>query len=184
MLTPLQHAKQLHYFRLVDVDKDGFLTASDWAEIGRNLASMRNLKRGTPAHDAVMATMGTIWANLSKYSSDPQKKVVSEADWLLFEDERVIHCDDEWYETYVNTIARGVFQLLDTEARGWIGRGEYIDLTVSFWVPPRGAVLAFEKLDTTGSGRIYLDQFLGHVLDFHRSDHPETPGNWLFGPWE
>lgn len=184
MLTPLQRAKQIHYFRLVDVDKDGYVTASDWAEIGRNLASMRNLKRGTPEHDAVMATMGTIWANLGPYSSDPEGRVVSEADWLRFEEERVVYCDDEWYEIYVNTIVRGVFSLLDTDRDNAIDQGDYLDLAMSFWVKPRHAVEAFVKMDEDGDGRIFLEDFLDHVLAFHRSNDPDAPGNWLFGRWD
>ena len=184
MLTELQRKKQTHYFNLVDSDKDGRITASDWAEIGRNLASMRNLKRGTPGHDGVMATMGTIWANLSKYSTDPDGTYVSLADWLLFEEEKVIICDDESYEDYVNTIARGVFVLLDSDGDGYIGKGEYIDLAMSFWVPPKHAVPSFEILDKDGDGQISLDEFLGLILEFHRSDDATTPGNWFFGPWE
>ena len=184
MLTEFQRVKQTHYFEMVDADSDGLITASDWAEIGRNLASVRNLKRGTPGHDAVMATMGTIWANLGKYCSDPNRVYVSLDDWLLFEDEKVVNADDVAYDEYVNTIASGVFSLLDTESEGWIGKGEYIDLAMSFWVSPRFAVPCFEKLDTNGDGKINLDEFLGLLLDFHRSNDPNAPGNWFFGPWD
>ena len=183
MLTDFQREKQTHYFNLVDSDKDGFITASDWAEIGRNLASMRNLQRGTPGHDAVMATMGTIWANLSKYCTDEKGVFVSLADWLKFEDEKVINCDDDDYEDYVNTIARGVFALLDSDAKGWIGQGEYIDLAMSFWVPPRFAVKSFAILDEDGDGKIHLNEFLDLILSFHRDNDPEVAGNWFFGPW-
>ncbi len=183
-LSDLVHAKQVHYFRLVDVDGDGLITASDWAEIGRNLASMRRLKLGTPAHDAVMSTMGLVWANLSPYSSYPDRSKVTEDDWLRFEIERVIYCDDDWYEVYVNTIVKNVFRLLDTENTGFIGRGEYMDLALSFWVKPQNAVIAFEKMDADGDGRIGYEEFIGRVLEYHRSEDPEAPGNWLFGPWD
>jgi len=184
MLTDIQRVKQTHYFNLVDSDKDGFITASDWAEIGRNLASMRNLNRGTPGHDAVMATMGTIWANLSKYCSDENGTYVSLDDWLLFEDEKVINCDDDSYEDYVNTIARGVFALLDSESDGWIGQGQYIDLAMSFWVPPRFAVKSFSILDEDGDGRIHLEEFLDLIVNFHRNNDPDAAGNWFFGPFD
>ena len=133
-------------------------------------------------NDAVMAFMGTIWANLSQYASDPQRERVSLDDWLRFEDERVIHCDDAWYDAYVNTIVHGVFSLLDRDRDGWIGQAEYLDLMMSFWVQPHDALRAFARVDADGDGRLDRATFVRLVWDFHHSDDPNTPGNWFFGP--
>lgn len=184
MLPPLLRAKQIHYFSLVDVDNDGYVTASDWAEIGRNLAALQGLKAYTPPYDGIMAIMGTVWANLSQYSSDPARLTVSLDDWLRFEEERVIYCDDDWYDTYVNTIVRGVFALLDQEGNGWINRSAYVSLMMSFWVDPQAAFYAFDYLDINDTGTIDLETFVEHVLAFHRSLDPECPSNWFFGPWD
>jgi len=183
MLPPLLRAKQTHYFTLVDIDNDGYLTASDWAEIARNLASLRGLKAHTPPYDALMAILGTIWANLSQYATDPTRARVSLDDWLRFEEERVIYCDDDWYDSYVNTIVRGLFAMFDEEARGWISRRDYVDLMMSFWVKPQDAFHAFDYLDIHGDGRLSPEMFINHVLQFHRNMDPNCPSNWFFGPW-
>ena len=183
MLTDIQRAKQSRYFELVDVDNDGYVTASDWAEVGRNLASLRGFQQNSPGSDAIVAVMGTVWTNLSHYCSDPLRGRASLEDWFRFEDERAVNCDDAWYDLYVNTVVRGVFDLLDEDSDGWIGRNELIDLMMSFWVEPRDALLAFERMDTDADGRLGREEFVERVVEFHKSNDPDAPGNWLFGPW-
>lgn len=180
-MTQLQADKLTHYFRLVDIDGDGYVTASDWAEVARNLASLRGLKQYTPEYDAIVAVMGTIWGRLVHYAANQTK--ASLAEWLAHEEAHAISSSDEEYESYVNTITRGVFRLLSGDT-GRFGFDEYMDLVISFWVPPQQAIEAFERMDTEGKGYLSEEEFVYRVYEFHRSDDPEAPGNWLFGSWE
>jgi Ca2+-binding EF-hand superfamily protein len=179
-LTPLQEAKLTHYFRLVDIDGDGYVTASDWAEIGRNLASLRSLKQYTPEYDGILSVMGSIWARLVANAAETHR--ASLAEWLYNEDVNAVNNSAEDYEMFVNTITRGVHRLLADE-EGRLGFDEYVDLVVSFWVPPQEAIEGFQRMDADGKGYISEDDFVDRVFEFHRSDDPEAPGNWLFGDW-
>lgn len=179
-MTDLQRAKLTHYFRLIDVDGDGYVTASDWAEVARNLASLRGLKQYTPEYDAIVAVMGTIWGRLVRRIAHPHRASLEE--WLAHEEANAVSCSEEEYESYVNTITRGVFRMLAGESRR-MTFDEYMDLVVSFWVPPQQAIEAFRRMDTDGSGYLEETEFVDRVHEFHRSDDPDAPGNWLFGYW-
>jgi Ca2+-binding EF-hand superfamily protein len=182
MMTELQTKKQTHYFNLVDIDNNGFIEKEDWEKIGENLAAMRNIEQGSETYKGIQAGLGTIWTNLQEHADVDSDGKVSLEEWLLFEDEKVINCDEEWYDSYVNNIVRGLFAVLDEDQNGVISQVEYINLMVSFHVSPSDARDAFQKLDSDGSGTIDEAELIQAVRDFRRSDKPETPGNWLFGP--
>lgn len=179
-LTSLQRAKLSHYFRLVDVDGDGYVTASDWAEVGRNLASLRSLQQYTPEYDAILAVVGSIWARLVTNAAEPHRASLEE--WLYNEDVNAVNNSEADYELFVNTITRGVFRLLANED-GHLGFDEYMDLVVSFWVPPQQAMESFSRMDFEGKGYLTEAEFVDRVYEYHRSDDPEAPGNWLLGDW-
>lgn len=184
MMTELQTQKQTHYFNLVDVDKNGFIEKEDWVKIGDNLAAMRGIEKGTELYDAIQASLDTIWTNLSEHADADADGKVTLDEWLTFEDEKVINCDDDWYDSYVNNIVRGLFTVLDEDQNGVIGKDEYLNLMVSFQVQPSDAIEAFKKLDSDGNGTIDEAELINAVFEFHRSDDPESSGNWLFGPYD
>jgi juvenile hormone diol kinase len=183
MLTPLQEIKQTRYFRLVDIDKNGYIEKNDWVKIGENLAAIRGIPKDSELSNAIMAQMDNIWNNLREYADKNNDFRVSLDEWLSFEDEKVINCDDEWYDSYVNNTVRGLFAILDANQDGVIGPDEYMHLMVSFRVQPSDAAEAFLRLDTNNDGVISMDELINAVREFHRSSEPDTPGNWLFGPY-
>jgi Ca2+-binding EF-hand superfamily protein len=183
MLTPMQELKQTRYFRLVDIDKNGYIEKSDWVKIGDNLAAIRGIAKGSDIHQAIQTQMDVIWNNLREYADKNNDFRISLEEWLTFEDEKVINCDEEWYDSYVNNIVRGLFAVLDANGDGVIGLDEYIHLMVSFRVQPSDAVEAFHKLDSDHNGEISKDELISAVREFHRGSDPDTPGNWLFGPY-
>lgn len=184
MMTELQKKKQTHYFNLVDIDNNGFIEKDDWKKIGDNLAAMRNIEEGSDLYNGLQEGLGTIWTNLQEHADANSDGKVSLEEWLSFEDEKVINCDEDWYDSYVNNIVRGLFTVLDEDGNGVISQDEYINLMVSFHVSPSDARDAFKKLDSDGSGTIDEAELIQAVRQFHRSDEPGKPGNYLFGPFE
>jgi Ca2+-binding EF-hand superfamily protein len=183
MLTPLQELKQTHYFRVIDVDKNGFIEKSDWIKIGDNLAAIRGISKGSKEYITIQSNMDITWNNLREYADRNNDFRVSLDEWLNFEDEKVINCDDEWYDSYVNNTVRSLFDILDENKDGVISVEEYLQLMVSFRVQPSDGVEAFHKLDSNNDGLLSKEELLAAVYDFHRSNLPDANGNWLFGPY-
>jgi len=182
MLTTFQKQKQTHYFNLVDGNKDGYMVPEDWLAIGRNLAAVVGLEQGTMPYEGLIATIGTVWDNLAPFLSDPNKLTATLDEWLQFEDEMAVNCDDAWYDHYVTKIVQGVFDLLDPSGNGVLEENEYIDIMVCFRVEPRNGSAGFRRIDTNEDGMISRREFEQAVREFHQSDEPDSPGNWFFGP--
>jgi len=43
---------------------------------------------------------------------------------------------------------------------------------------------AFSRLDLNSDGRVSRGAFIQFGSNFHISDEPDVPGNWLFGPYD
>ncbi len=183
MLTPLQELKQTHYFRVIDVDKNGFIEKSDWIKIGDNLAAIRGIEKTSKEYQTIQSNMEIVWSNLREYADRNNDYRVSLDEWLSFEDHKVINCDDAWYDSYVNNTVSSLFDILDENKDGVISVIEYLQLMVSFRVQPSDGVEAFNKLDSNNDGLISKEELLAAVYDFHRSNLPDATGNWLFGPY-
>lgn len=183
MLSPLQELKQTHYFRLVDSDSNGYIEKADWTTIGENLSAIRGLKKDSGEYKGIQHAMAHIWENIREFADANNDYRVSLDEWLAFQDEKVIHADDEWYDQYVNTFFELLFDLIDENSDGKIDQKEYVGLLVCFRVEPRNAFAAFNKIDNNQDGIISKDELIAAIRDFNRSNEADTPGNWLFGPY-
>ncbi len=182
MLTPLQQQKQIHFFNLIDVDNNGFMEPEDWVEIGKRLSQVRGIATGTENYKIIQETMELVWADLSQYVDGMHPNRASLNEWLEFSDAKIINCDDEWYDNYVNKVVRGVFAIMDEDLSGTIEESEYYQFMSCFGVTESNAKLAFDKMDLNGDATIDESELIQSVQEFLRSDDPNSPGNSLFGP--
>lgn len=68
MLSPLQELKQIHYFRIVDADNNGFIEKSDWTTIGENIAAIRGLTKKDKEYQGIQNAMTSMWENIRSYA--------------------------------------------------------------------------------------------------------------------
>jgi Ca2+-binding EF-hand superfamily protein len=79
--------------------------------------------------------------------------------------------------------SRAMFGVIDADGDGSIGPSEYRDLLSSVDIDAPVADEAFARLDGDGDGRLSEAEFTALYLDFYRSNDPEAPGSWLWGPF-
>jgi Ca2+-binding EF-hand superfamily protein len=51
-------------------------------------------------------------------------------------------------------------------------------------LPPDSLNEAFTALDTDGDGHLSRTEIRTAVDEYYTSEEPDTPGNWLFGPFQ
>ncbi len=129
-----------------------------------------------------MPVVGTVWANICAVCGVTADGRIELDQWLEFEDVMAVNCQEAVYDTYVNTIVRGVFDVFDVNGDDKLSRREWAQLYAAWRVEPRFAPQAFAKIDRDGNGFISKDELVAVVKEFHQSDDPAAPGNWLFGP--
>jgi len=181
MLTDFQKHKLSWYFHILDIDKNGFIEKQDWDSLAENLCALRGIPFGTDAHAEVMKVVGTVWENTKAFCGVGDDGRITLEEWLDFEEAKAVNCDDDWYDGYVNKIVRGVFDAFDDNGDGKWSLKEWTQLYAAWRVEPRMAPHAFSKIDRDGNGYISIDEFILCVKEFHQSNDPKAPGNWLFG---
>jgi len=180
-MTELQKAKQIHYFNVLDANDDGLLEKRDFIDVADRIADMRGYEDGSARHSAVRKELLRIWTNARALSGAEGKAKVPLEDWLAHE-EKVLD-SDVLIHSYVQGIAQAVFDILDADSDGVISEAEYLQFFRAFRGTEDQGARAFRKLDENGDGHLTRQEFLDAVTEFHLSDDPDAPGNWLFGPY-
>lgn len=181
-MTELQKAKQIHYFNVLDYNGDGVLEKQDFLDIADRFARLRNYEEGSSQHTAIRQEILRIWTNARALSDKEGDAQVTLDDWLTHE-EKVL--DSEiLVRSYVRGIARAIFDILDADNDTRISKEEYVQFIRAFRGEAEEGEVAFQKLDKDGNGFLTREEFLDAVTQFHLSDDPEAPGNWLYGPFQ
>jgi Ca2+-binding EF-hand superfamily protein len=180
-MTELQKAKQVHYFNVLDYNNDGLLEKQDFINIADRIAEMRGYEDGSARHSAVRKEILRIWTNARALSGAEEKAQVTLEDWLAHE--KKVLDSNVLIHSYVQGIARAIFDILDADNDGVISEEEYLQFFRAFRGDVESGNQAFEKLDENGDGRLTRQEFLEAVTEFHLSDDPDARGNWLFGPY-
>lgn len=181
-MTELQKAKQVHYFNVLDYNGDGTLEKQDFINVADRLAELRGYEDGSSSHTAVRQEILRMWTNARALSGKEGKAEITLEDWLAHE-QKVLD-SNVLIHSYVQGIARAIFDILDADNDGVISREEYLKFFRSFRGDEEDGELAFQKLDEDEKGYLTRKEFLGAVTEFHLSDDPDARGNWLFGPFQ
>jgi len=181
MLSDLRRRKFANYFSILDRSGNGLLGESDLARIVEGVTAVRGLEPGTEEYAALEAAIMATWTHLMEYADQNRDNGVSLDEWLATLEATA--ADEEKYATYVTPFAGGVIALLDLDDDGVVGLSEYEKFFEIFGISHEGAEEAFSHLDVKGDGRVTFDEALERVREFHQSDDPDAPGNWLFGPF-
>lgn len=181
MLSVFQKRKLTRYFNIIDQDAKGYFTLRDVDRIAQKMAVRRNVEEGSEFYTILRDGMRMIWHNARLYGYSQNPNRVTLADWLIHEEN--ILSREEMREGYVRKITRDVFDLMDTDAKGYIVETEYTILMESFGVETGTTAWAFNMLDAQGKGQISRGEFVKLVEDFHLSEDRSAPGNYLFGAW-
>ncbi|NET55004.1 MAG: hypothetical protein F6K47_01985 [Symploca sp. SIO2E6] len=180
MLTELQTKKWTRLFQVYDANGNGVVDKNDFEAIFQNVAEARNLTSGSSSYEQLHAKFIEDWEHLQKDADKNNDGTVELAEWLEHGDHRINSPD--MYQTVID-LANQIFELLDLNGNGTISLEEYKIFYRSWRIPEELAAEVFPKLDLNGDGNLSKDEFVELVRQFHHSDDPSNPGNWLFGSY-
>ena len=179
MLTGLLKRKFTRYFNVLDYDQNGVIEQEDFEAVALKLAQVRNWAPGSPGHQTCRAAMLSIWQHLQPFADTAGR--ISLEEWLQTEEDAI--ATDENYAQYVTPVAAGLFDLVDEDGDGVINVQEYRNFFAGYRITPDLADEAFARMDLNGDGLLSKEALLQHVYDFHCSNDPAVPGNWLLGQY-
>lgn len=181
-MTELQRAKQVHFFNVLDYNGDGVLERQDFIEVADRLSDLRDYKEGSSKRKAVREEILRMWTNAQSLSGSESDKELTLENWLTHEEEVID--SDVLINSYIQGLARAIFDTLDEDNDGVISEDEYLKFFRSFRGEEGDGSAAFATLDVDGKGYLTRKEFLDIVTQFHLSDDPDAPGNWLFGAFQ
>lgn len=181
-MTELQRAKQIHFFNVLDYDGDGSLEREDFVDVADRLSDLRGYKEESSRRDAVRQEILRMWTNARSLSGTDNQQHLTLEDWVAHEQEVID--SDVLINSYVQGFARAIFDTLDENNDGVISKDEYLTFFQAFRGKEGDASAAFQKLDADGKGYLTRQEFLNVVTEFHLSDDPDAPGNWLLGSYQ
>ncbi len=184
MISAFQETKLRMFYNILDYDKNGFIEIDDFEGIGENICLILGIDEDVPAWHMVMEGCRKVWTDVYEYVDTNRDEKASFYEWLRYADEKIVNCDDEAYNSYVNSVVEHIFQMFDQDEDNYISLKEYLDIFMSFRLEVRYSAKAFTKIDKNSDDMISREELRAAVYDFFRSDDVAAKGNWLFGSWE
>lgn len=183
MLTEIQKSKLLHYFNVLDYDKNGMLEEDDFLAIGENLSILWGHDYEGEEYRETIETFRQQWIDISGYIGQ-DLEMISKEQWLAFADQTIVNGNPSMYEKYINNLTNEILNNFDTDKDGFISMMEFVDFFVGYRIEVRYSAKAFTKLDINKDGQVSREELSLALKDFFTSDDPNATGNWLFGGWE
>ncbi len=182
MLTELQKRKLTVLFHHHDMDNDGYLAKDDYEEYARRICKALGLLPGSPEHEAVYTQTLAAWDTdvLRAFDRDGDNRVSLEEHLEAYD---VSINDPALHNRLATEYAKSILQLWDQDADGSLSSAEYAALLGCYGVSEKAAGEAFRHLDGDGDGYLSTEECLKAIEEFHFSDDPDAPGNWLLGPY-
>ncbi len=176
MLTQFQQRKLARMFDLYDVNKDGYIEATDYERVGEGFAIGTGCAPGSADYEKLRTTYLGFWENLRQAAD-------ADHDGKVTRDEFVAS-----YETLlamretIAGVARAILQMTDRDGDGKISLGEFGSNMRAYGLDSPAVAEAFRHLDRDGDGFIDTDELQQNVEEFFFGEDESAPGNWLFGP--
>jgi len=184
MLTDLQRKKLLHYFKVLDFDRNGYIEIDDFHAIAENLVILWHVKPTDPEHQRIMNSTLRIWHDIQMFVDENNDEIATTDEWLKYADNRIVNCSEAEYDEYVNKLVRDLFDFFDTNNDNLLSLDEYLDLFMAFRLEARHAAKGFLALDRNHDEYISKPELIKGVREFLRSNNTKSKGNLLFGPFE
>lgn len=185
MSTDFQQKKLTYFFRILDLNSNGFLQLNDFSEMAEKVRLRLDLEDGGRDHKRIVDKSVKLFHTLQKDIGPKEYQQISEGEWTIFLVKHLIEVGDEDdVDDYKDLIFNFMFDFFDLNKDGFISKSEYSDFYTIFGIDRDYLDKAFSQLDTSQDGRLSRYEMMAAIEDFLTSDDPTLKGNWIFGNWD
>src|SRR5262245_25239010 len=146
-MTPFIQRKMILAFYRFDVTKDGLLRATDFAQLGQQIAQDLELDPDSDQYKRLVSGYNTIWETYFKVCDGDGDDVITLSEYLATADEMLARPTIRQDAQEANT---PLFAALDVNGDGQVSQQEFTVFLKALGVTEEDAGLAFARLDQDG----------------------------------
>ncbi|MEG4576767.1 EF-hand domain-containing protein [Microcoleus sp. N3A4] len=180
MLTEFQKRKLSLRFYMADTSKDGIVELADFEQQGQKVAELRGIQPGSTEYEKIISAYRNIWSIYWEGADTDGDNKVTLEEYLKFADVVIAVKTDE--KTKLEQV-KALFDVIDADGNGEIELKEYAIYLQAVGKSEEDAKIAFSKIDTNGDGKLSRDEFAIALYEYHASNDPQDPANWVFGSY-
>lgn len=184
MLSDFQKQKLTYFFRLLDLNKNGYLRLDDFSEISEKAREKLGYDTGSKEHKFLADRSVRFFHRLLGDIPHADNQAIQLEEWLMFFGQLISSEDEEQLDEYTELIIGFLFDLFDDNHDGFISVEEYADIFFMYGIDIKYSAKAFINLDVNQDDRLSRYELMHAVETFLTSDNQADRGNWIFGNWE
>lgn len=182
MISNYQKRKLVHLFKLLDVNKNGYLQLGDFLSIAGTLRKKMNLSEHSSRYQTLCGSCQALYEKFREEICEPKKRTIALRQWLdYFTDVLDSERGEELVETYKVLIYSFLFDVFDDNNDGYISREEYGEMYEIYGVNDPNIEEAFTSIDVFADDRLSKYELINAIEVFLTSDDPSDRGNLIFG---
>ena len=181
MLTEFQKKKLAVLYSMYDADKNGVIELADFYVLLDKYAEVRGWEPGSPEYEVLKSQLVSRWHTMQEAADTNRDNQISRSEWEAYVDKML--SSPAIYEAEATAISAAVLNIFDLNGDGQLELEEYRNFYSSVGFDETIADETFGRLDLNNDGYITKDEHLELVRQFFYSQDPDSPGNWVFGPY-
>lgn len=185
MLSELLRKKHTKNFQVYDINKNSCVELKDLELCAQNIAALQNRQVGTPEFEDIQAKYVAIWSNFWQPADLNGDGKVELDEYLMVADQSIqAFANSTTLQEAHAAKANAIFDCLDADGDGEISVAEYKQFCTAVGLDEEVAEAVFPHLDENGDGKLSREEYIDRSKEFHTSEDPNAPGNWLYGSYE
>lgn len=181
MLSDLRRRKLTVRFNLIDTDRNGYIDEQDCMRAAERVCQTFNVPPGSAQAERLRSGYVNLWQNLKGSSDADGNQRVTLEEFLTSQEAMLSR--EGGYDGVIESIAQSLLDTSDKDGDGQLSHEEFRTLLQSYGLSAEQATDMIRRIDRDDSGHLSRAEILQAVREFHTSEDPEAPGNWLLGPF-
>ncbi|RST19675.1 EF-hand domain-containing protein [Streptomyces sp. WAC05374] len=179
-MSDLRRRKLNRLFDVLDADRTGQIDAAAAERLRDRYVELAGAGQSEERKAQLGEMIRRLWTEYEQDGEPPP----CDRDRFALEVVRDLRENPDRVIRMIGLITNVVFAVADLDVDGELRRGPAIRLAEeAMGLTPEEAAMAWQRLDTAGTGRLTYAEFLKLATEFVVSEDPEAPGNWFFGPY-
>lgn len=183
MVNEVLEQKWNHFFRLIDVNKDGVWSIEDATDLSLRVARVWGIESNGRLFERIEKSfLARFKSVVSKIKDREKGTAITKNEWLNF-CENFLMEDRHTLSEFISIESDFIIELFDIDENGCLDQNEFIAFLDCFDIEENEAVQCFRILDQKSNGHLRKDEIKTAMVKFFSNGIAKERSNFIFGIW-